>query len=73
MSEFTRHSTIRSVVDTLGGRGRELLYAHGYDVGSGFVDVLSQWQSLETAARAGRLRDVEGLVAKLNFDRAPAR
>ena len=65
MSEFTVHSTIRDVLERSG--------AKGHDVGSGFEDVLSQWQSLETAARAGRLRDVNGLVAKLNFERAPAR
>lgn len=69
MSEFTAHSTIRDVLERAGEKGPELLLAHGYDVGSGFEDVLSQWQSLETAARAGRLRDLNGLVAKLNFER----
>lgn len=73
MSEFNVHSTIRDVLQRSGAKGRELLLAHGYDVGSGFEDVLSQWQSLETAARAGRLRDVNGLVAKLNFELTPAR
>jgi hypothetical protein len=50
----------------LGGRGRRLLFEHGFDPGDGFVDVLSQYQSLEAAARAGRLRDLDGLLRKLN-------
>ncbi len=65
MAEFTLDSTIREVVE---GResGRRLLFEHGYDVGNGFVDVLSQYQSLRDAARAGRLRDVTGLLQVLN-------
>jgi hypothetical protein len=51
---------------SLGERGRKLLYEHGFDSGDGFVDVLSQYQSLEAAARAGRLRDLGGLLRKLN-------
>ena len=51
---------------TLGDRGRELLRNHGYDVGEGFVDVLSQYQTLEHAARTERLRDLKGLLAELN-------
>jgi hypothetical protein len=43
-----------------------LLYRHGYDVGDGFVDVLSQYQSLEEAHRAGRLRDLSELLKGLN-------
>ena len=54
------------MVEKLGERGREVLLRHGYDVGEGFVDVLSQYQTLETAARAGRLRDLDGLLRKLN-------
>jgi hypothetical protein len=50
----------------LGDRGRRLLFEHGFDPGGGFVDVLSQYQSLEGAARAGRLRDLDGLLHKLN-------
>lgn len=65
---FTPESTIRDVVGRLGARGRELLYKHGYDVGEGFTDVLSQYQTLEHAARAERLRDVRALVAELNSD-----
>jgi hypothetical protein len=65
---FTPESTIRDVVGRLGERGRELLYRHGYDVGEGFTDVLSQYQSLEHAGRAERLRDVQALVAELNSD-----
>ncbi len=66
MAEFTLDSTIREVVDRRAGAGRRLLYEHGYDVGNGFVDVLSQHQSLRDAARAGRLRDAEALVEALN-------
>jgi len=57
---------IREVVATLGDAGRELLKKHGYDVGEGFVDVLSQYQTLEHAARTERLRDLDGLLAELN-------
>ena len=64
MGEFTRDSTIRQVLEH--PEGRRLLWEHGYDVGEGFVDVLSQHQSLLDAARGGRLRDVEGLLAVLN-------
>jgi hypothetical protein len=35
-------------------------------VGDGFVDVLSQYQSLEEAHRAGRLRDLSELLKGLN-------
>lgn len=59
-------SKIRDVVATLGERGRELLRKHGYEVGEGFVDILSQYQSLEHAARADRLRGLDSLVAELN-------
>ena len=57
---------IRQVVDTLGDRGRDALRRHGYDLGEGFVDVLSQYQTLEHAARTERLRDLDGLLAELN-------
>jgi hypothetical protein len=63
---FGPASKVRDVVDRLGERGREALYRHGYDVGEGFVDVLSQYQSLEHAARADRLRDLDGLLRELN-------
>ena len=43
-----------------------MLRSHGYDLGEGFVDVLSQYQTLETAARGDRLRDLEGLLRELN-------
>ncbi len=66
MPEFGPRSRIREVIDTLGERGRGALYQHGYDLGEGFVDVLSQHQSLEDAQRAGRLRDLPGLLAILN-------
>ncbi len=63
---FTSDSKVRDVVERLGDRGRQALLRHGYDVGEGFVDVLSQYQTLETAARAERLRDLEGLLRELN-------
>ncbi len=63
---FTSDSKIAEVVDRLGDRGRDLLRRHGYDVGDGFVDVLSQYQTLEHAYRAERIRDLKGLVAELN-------
>jgi hypothetical protein len=64
MGEYTRESTIRQVLEH--PNGRHLLWEHGYDVGEGFVDVLSQHQTLLDAVRGGRLRDVEGLLAALN-------
>src|SRR6266566_4346059 len=64
--EFGPQSKVREVVASLGERGREALRRHGYDVGDGFVDVLSQYQRLEHAARTERLRDLEGLLAELN-------
>jgi hypothetical protein len=60
-----RHSRIREVLQARPD-GRELLLRHGYNLGEAFVDVLSQYQSLEDASREGRLRDVEGLLATLN-------
>ena len=63
---FGPHSKVRDVVETLGERGRELLMKHGYDLGEGFVDVLSQYQTLEHASRTERLRDLKTLLAELN-------
>ena len=63
---FAPDSKVREVVQRLGDRGEELLRKHGYDLGEGFVDVLSQYQSLEHAARQDRLRDLGGLLAELN-------
>ncbi len=62
---FGPQTKIREVIDALGDKGRELLRRHGYDVGEGFVDVLSQYQTLEHAARTERLRDLEGLLEEL--------
>jgi hypothetical protein len=64
--ELNLDSRIRDVLEVAGDRGRDLLFKHGYDLGEGFVDNLSQWQTLETAARAGRLRDVEALLKELH-------
>jgi hypothetical protein len=63
---FGPDSKVREVLARLGDRGRELLRRHGYDVGQGFVDVLSQYQTLEHAERTERLRDLKALVAELN-------
>jgi hypothetical protein len=63
---FTPESKVRDVVEGLGDRGRQLLAKHGYDLGEGFVDVLSQYQTLEHADRTERLRDVETLLKELN-------
>lgn len=46
--------------------GRDLLESHGYRLGEGFVDILSQYQTLEDASREGRLRGVDSLLAALN-------
>jgi len=64
--QFGPESKVREVLATLGDRGRELLRRHGYDVGEGFVDVLSQYQTLDHAGRTERLRDLNGLLAELN-------
>ena len=63
---FTAQSKVREVVARLGDQGKQLLLKHGYDLGDGFVDVLSQYQSLENAARQDRLRDLDGLLRELN-------
>ncbi len=63
---FSPQSRVRDVLNRLGDRGRQLLLEHGYDVGEGFVDVLSQYQTLEHAAQTERLRDLAGLLAELN-------
>jgi hypothetical protein len=63
---FGPDSKIRDILARLGERGREVLGRHGYDIGEGFVDVLSQYQTLEHAWRTERLRDLKTLVAELN-------
>jgi hypothetical protein len=63
---LTPQSKVRDVLRGLGDRGRELLLKHGYDVGEGFVDVLSQYQTLEHAGQTERLRDLDGLLAEAN-------
>lgn len=66
MPDFTPESKIRDVVSQFGDRGRDALRRHGYETGEGFVDVLSQYQTLEHAARVERLRDLPGLLTELN-------
>jgi hypothetical protein len=63
---FGPGSKVREVVDELGDRGRTLLRKYGYDLGEGYVDVLSQYQTLENAARTERLRDLDKLLQDLN-------
>jgi hypothetical protein len=63
---FGPQTKIREVIATLGDRGREVLKKHGYDLGEGFVDVLSQYQTLEHAARTERVRDLDRLLEELN-------
>ena len=63
---YTADSKIADVVGRLGDRGRDLLRKHGYDLGDGFVDVLSQYQTLEHAYRVERIRDLKGLLSELN-------
>ncbi len=65
-ARFTPESKVAEVVSGLGDRGRDALRRHGYDVGDGFVDVLSQYQTLEHAYRVERIRDLKGLLAELN-------
>jgi len=65
---FTSDSKIAEVVGRLGDKGRNLLLRHGYDLGDGFVDVLSQYQTLEHAYRVERIRDLKGLLSELNSD-----
>ena len=63
---FGPESKVRDVLTRLGDKGRELLRRHGYDVGEGFVDALSQHQTLGHAAQTERLRDLKTLMAELN-------
>lgn len=67
MAGFSEQSTVAEVVASHPD-GQGLLFEHGYDVGAGFIDVLSQSQSLLSAERGGRLRDLSGLLARLNRD-----
>ena len=66
---LTPESKIRDVLNVLGDRGREVLLKHGYDIGEGFVDVLSQYQTLQHASETERLRDLDGLLAYVNSNR----
>ena len=64
--QFGADSKVVEVVQRLGDRGRDALRRHGYETGEGFVDVLSQYQTLEHAARQDRIRDLGGLLKELN-------
>jgi hypothetical protein len=66
VGQFGPQSKIRDVIERFGDRGCQVLRRHGYDVGEGFVDVLSQYQTLERAWLNERLRDLDKLLAKLN-------
>ena len=63
---FGPQTKIRDIVAKLGNTGSELLKRHGYELGEGFVDILSQYQTLEHAARSERLRDLATLLRELN-------
>ena len=65
MPRFTSASTVKEVVASRSD-GDKLLFDHGYEVGSAFVDHLSQYQSLKDAERAGRLRELPRLLQVLN-------
>ena len=62
---FDRHTRVIDLVEA-GPEARSALLSHGYNLGEGFVDVLSQYQTLEDANREGRLRDLDGLLVALN-------
>ncbi len=57
-----KSTRIKDVLRLYGNEGSSLLYDHGYCVG----DILSQYRTLEDAQRSERLRDLPGLLAKLN-------
>lgn len=63
---FGPDTSVQEVVIRLGDKGRDLLRRHGYEVGEGYVDVLSQYQTLEHAHRAERIRDLKRLLQELN-------
>ncbi len=63
---LTPQSKVRDVLNRLGDKGREVLLKHGYDVGEGFVDVLSQYQTLQHAAETERLRDIDAFLDYVN-------
>lgn len=64
--QFTQNSRIRDVLRAKGDVAERLLYRYGFDLGEGFTDVLSQYQTLEMAYRTGRLRDLDELITELN-------
>jgi len=63
--EFNAESRIVEVVRDHAD-GREILFRYGLNLGEGFVDVLSQYETLHEASREGRVRNVAGLVRELN-------
>lgn len=62
---FTPESRVIDVVQKAPA-GRDLLYKYGYRLGEGFVDALSQMQTLEEAETMGRLRSLPELLQELN-------
>ena len=65
MPDFSSESRIVDVVNAH-AEGREILLRYGLNLGEGFVDVLSQYETLHEAAREGRIRNVPELVRELN-------
>lgn len=65
MPEFSSESRILDVVRTH-QTGRELLFRYGLSLGEGYVDVLSQYETLHEASREGRLRSLPELLRELN-------
>ena len=64
MSRFDAHARVIDVLAAPGGA--VALTRRGYPLGDGFVDGLSQYQSLSEAEMSGRLRDLAGLLEELN-------
>lgn len=65
MADFSPQSRI---VDVVKGHdeGREMLFRYGLNLGEGFVDILSQYETLHEASREGRLRNLSELLRELN-------
>ena len=61
----SNNAQLQIVLDSRGG-GLRVEDIPGYSLGEGFVDILSQYQTLEDASREGRLRDVDALLSTIN-------